>query len=190
MEKRKTGVIHGRFQILHNDHLKYLLAGKELCHHLYIGLTNPDPEWRMQESVDSHRGRALSNPLAYYERLKLVAASLARAGIRPDEFTVVPFPIHKPELIQYYVPLDAVFFLTIYDDWGREKLKRFQSLGLDTHILRDVPEEQKGISSSDIRERIIQGSPWKDMVPAPVYELLETMGIRERLLGILSGEDQ
>jgi len=26
-----VGVIHGRFQVLHNDHLKYLLAGKEKC---------------------------------------------------------------------------------------------------------------------------------------------------------------
>jgi D-arabinose 5-phosphate isomerase GutQ len=37
-----VGVIHGRFQILHNDHLKYLLAGKDLCRHLVIGITNPD----------------------------------------------------------------------------------------------------------------------------------------------------
>jgi hypothetical protein len=25
--KIETGVIHGRFQVFHNDHLKYLLAG-------------------------------------------------------------------------------------------------------------------------------------------------------------------
>lgn len=39
----RTGVIHGRFQLLHNDHLKYLLAGKARCEHLVVGITNPDP---------------------------------------------------------------------------------------------------------------------------------------------------
>ena len=39
----KIGVIHGRFQLLHNDHLKYLLAGKKRCEHLVVGITNPDP---------------------------------------------------------------------------------------------------------------------------------------------------
>ncbi len=39
----KLGAIVGRFQIFHNDHLKYLLARKSLCKDLIIGITNPDP---------------------------------------------------------------------------------------------------------------------------------------------------
>ena len=34
---RQTGVIHGRFQVLSNDHLCYLLAGKARCCHLIVG---------------------------------------------------------------------------------------------------------------------------------------------------------
>ena len=34
MQEKKVnyelGVIHGRFQVLHNDHIKYLMAGKRL----------------------------------------------------------------------------------------------------------------------------------------------------------------
>jgi len=41
--KAETGVIHGRFQVLHNDHLKYLMEGMALCDHLVVGITNPDP---------------------------------------------------------------------------------------------------------------------------------------------------
>ena len=49
----ETGVIHGRFQVLHNDHLKYLLSGKALCRHLVVGITNPEPLLaRMEEQVD------------------------------------------------------------------------------------------------------------------------------------------
>ena len=42
----EVGVIvseHGRFQVLHNDHFKYLMAGKAQCRHLVVGITNPDP---------------------------------------------------------------------------------------------------------------------------------------------------
>jgi|GEM_PF-3973487 len=37
--REDVAVIHGRFQALHNDHLKYLLAGKACCRHLTVGIT-------------------------------------------------------------------------------------------------------------------------------------------------------
>ena len=37
----ETGVIHGRFQILHLKHMEYILAAKMRCKKLYIGITNP-----------------------------------------------------------------------------------------------------------------------------------------------------
>lgn len=40
---RSLGGIHGRFQVLHNDHLKYILAGKAHFEHLVVGITNPHP---------------------------------------------------------------------------------------------------------------------------------------------------
>ena len=38
----ETGVIHGRFQVLHLKHMEYILAAKMRCRKLYIGITNPD----------------------------------------------------------------------------------------------------------------------------------------------------
>ena len=38
----ETGVIHGRFQVLHLKHMEYLLAAKMRCQTLYIGITHPD----------------------------------------------------------------------------------------------------------------------------------------------------
>ncbi len=46
------GVIHGRFQILHNDHMRYLLAGKERCEHLVVGITNPDPTLVREDAAE------------------------------------------------------------------------------------------------------------------------------------------
>jgi nicotinamide mononucleotide adenylyltransferase len=123
--KYETGVIHGRFQILHNDHLEYILSGKKLCLHLVIGITNPDPTTVKQEAADSKRSSPLANPLTYYERHVLVRLAMESAGVKPEKYSVVPLPISIPELYKYYVPVDAVFFLSIYDNWGRRKKKIF-----------------------------------------------------------------
>jgi nicotinamide-nucleotide adenylyltransferase len=77
--------------------------------------------------------------------------------------------------------MDAVFFLTIYDDWGKRKLHYFKSLGLSVHVLWEAPPEEKGINSNDIRHRILSGRPWKSMVPACVPPMIETWDIAGRL---------
>ena len=86
------GVIHGRFQILHNDHLTYLLAGKQRCHHLVIGITNPDPVHTSEESADPDRGRPDANPLTYYERLVMIRAALVEAGVERESAVVHRVP--------------------------------------------------------------------------------------------------
>jgi len=116
----ETGVIHGRFQILHNDHMKYLMAGKKMCKHLVVGITNPDPFLTRQEDADPNRNAPQANPLTYYERYVMVGSALDEAWVSPREFSIVPFPINIPKLYKYYVPMDAVFFLSIYDKWGKK----------------------------------------------------------------------
>ncbi|MDD2388135.1 MAG: nicotinate-nucleotide adenylyltransferase [Desulfobacterales bacterium] len=177
----ETGVIHGRFQVLHNDHVAYLMAGKRLCHHLVVGITNPDPVMTRMESVDPYRSSVLSNPLSYYERCVMVQSVLREIGISPEQFSVVPFPVNFPDRYQYYVPMDAVFFLSIYDDWGRRKLAYFNSLGLKTHILRQVAPEEKGLSAKGIRSRMMTGTPWEHLVPKSVSVLMKAWDIPGRL---------
>lgn len=183
----ETGVIHGRFQVLHNDHLKYLLAGKAHCNKLVVGITNPDPWVTKTENADPKRSDSLANPLTYYERHTMVEAALLEAGIQRHDFTIVPFPINLPDRYAYYVPMDAVFFLTIYDDWGRRKLQYFKTMGLTTYVLWEVPPNQKGISGSEIRSRIVDGQPWEHLVPACVAPMIENWRIAERLKKLNKG---
>ncbi len=177
----ETGVIHGRFQVLHNDHLVYLLSGMTLCRHLVVGITNPDPLLTRDEAADHKRSSLAANPLTYFERYVMVRAVLEEAGIEASRFSVVPFPINMPELYKYYVPLDALFFLTIYDQWGKRKLDYFQSLGLSTCVLRDVPENQKGLSGTEIRGRMAANEPWEDQVPPATMRLMKKWDIPGRL---------
>jgi len=175
------GVIHGRFQVLHNDHINYLMAGKELCNHLVVGITNPDPSLTRDSDANPHRSTSLANPLTYYERYLMLQAALLEQGLRFSEFSIVPLPINVPELIKYYVPLDAIFFLTIYDEWGQKKKKNFESLGLKIHLLWEVPIEKKGLSSSDIRKSMIKGEKWVHLVPSSTVKLMKEWDIAQRL---------
>lgn len=177
----ETGVIHGRFQIFHLDHLKYLLSGKALCRHLVVGITNPDLLLTQDDPADPQRSSPEANPLSYYERAVLIRTSLVEAGVSLSVFTIVPFPINRPELYGCYVPLDAVFFLSIYDGWGIRKKELFEQIGLKIHVLREVPIDQKGLSASSIRQAMVSDSPWERLVPPGVAALMKAWGIPERL---------
>lgn len=182
MSRREpVGVIHGRFQVLHNDHLRYLLAGKESCVHLVVGITNPDPLLTRADPADPARSAPQANPLTYYERYRLVRAAFEEAGVDQNAFSVVPFPVNLPELYRYYVPLDAVFYLTIYDDWGRRKLERFGALGLRTRVLWERGEEEKGLCGTGVRGLMAVGLPWEHLVPASGVVLLKQWKVPERL---------
>lgn len=180
-----VGVIHGRFQMLHNDHLRYLLAGKERCEHLVVGITNPDPSLTREEAADPRRGSSAANPLTYFERYTMMRAALGGAGVPHEAYSVVPLPINLPELYQYYVPLEAVFFLTIYDAWGRAKRERFEGLGLRVEVLWERPPEEKGISGSQVRQAMLGNGDWQSLVPPGVAELAQSWGIAERLRALV-----
>jgi nicotinamide mononucleotide adenylyltransferase len=177
----ECGVIHGRFQILHNDHLNYLLAGKSRCRHLVVGVTNPDPTLTRDEPADHNRSSLLANPLTYFERYTMVRRVLLGTGMVDADFSIVPFPINLPELYQYYLPLDATFYLTIYDEWGKRKLERFHEVGLKTEVLWTRDPENKGLCASDIRNRMILGEAWGYLVPQETERLMRIWRVPERL---------
>lgn len=174
------GFIHGRFQVLHNDHLTYLLAGKKLCERLIIGVTNPDPTTTREEETNPERSIQANNPLSFEERKAMIEAALMEIGMDRHVFSVVPFPINCPELLEERAPRDAVYYLTIYDDWGREKRKRFQTLGLNTHVMWERPESEKGISGTEVRAAIRQGGEWRPLVPPAVAALVDRWHLADR----------
>jgi len=177
----EVGVIHGRFQVLHNDHLAYLLHGKSLCRQLIVGITNPDPSHMRLDSADPNRSLPETNPLTYYERHLLIKTVLAEAGVPLTDFSIVPLPINFPELFHHYVPTQAIYFLSIYDDWGRRKKDLLEGLGLSVQVISDRPAAEKGQSASDIRRRIANDEPWTDLVPPAVSRLLGKFDIQTRL---------
>ncbi|MEW5725298.1 MAG: nicotinate-nucleotide adenylyltransferase [Thermodesulfobacteriota bacterium] len=179
----EIGVVHGRFQVLHHDHMKYVLAARERCRHLVIGITNPDPTLTKEDPTNPERSRPEHNPFTYFERYTMVKAALSEAGISHRDFSVVPLPINFPELYRYYVPPAAVFFLTVYDDWGRRKLAWLRELGFKTEVLWERPPAEKGLTGTEVRRRLAEGLSWRELVPPAVAEVIQDLGLVERLAG-------
>lgn len=177
----QTAVIHGRFQVVHYDHMKYLSAGRAHCRHLVIGITNPDPTTIRDDPADPGRSQPQSNLLTYYERHCLLHAACLEQAWGTETFSIVPFPVNQPALYQYYVPMDATFLLTIYDDWGEKKLELFKSLGLKTHVMWKKPLSEKGMTSTEVRRRIAAGEHWDHMVPSAAAKLMKKMGMVDKI---------
>ncbi len=180
-KKYKTGVIHGRFQVFHNDHLTYLMAGAARCKQLIVGITNPDQSLTRSDAADPNRSAPAANPLTFGERQDMIQGVLAEQHSNPDRISIVPFPVNFPELYGNYVPLDAVFFLTIYDQWGERKRELFESMNLKIDILWRRPLSEKGITSTEVRGRIARGQPWHHLVPTAVAGYLESIDLASRL---------
>ena len=129
MMRAPVGVIHGRFQMLHNGHMEYLLAGKARCDYLVIGISNPDSSLVKFSEANPHRSAAGANPLTFQERFQMIKGAMLEAGVGREEFDIVPFPISKPEMIRYYIPDGTTVFVTILDPWGYAKTARLKDFG-------------------------------------------------------------
>ena len=163
------GMVHGRFQPFHNGHLEYLNGAAVRCEEIFVGITNPDPARVLPEESDPLRHLPESNPWSYVERMLMVKAAAADAGIGPERLHVVPFPVNEPELWPAYVPDDAVQFIRLFSDWGGTKLERLRAAGYEVVVLDEGAEKE--LSGADVREALRDGG-WEALVPPGVAAVL------------------
>lgn len=182
----EIAVIHGRFQPLHIGHMEYLLAGKERCAMLIIGITNPDPSQIKVEPTNPARSAGLANPCTFYERYDMIDGAMVDAGLPRDAFRIVPFPHSFPERLKHYAPADAEFLLTIYDDWGESKMARFEEQGFRTHVL--WRREQTVTSGTEIRRCICAGAEWEHLVPAATARTIHRFAIDARIRDLAAAD--
>jgi cytidyltransferase-like protein len=181
MISASVGVIHGRFQPPHLGHMEYLLEGKNRCKFLYVGIANPDPSLTASDPTNPLRSLPMANPFTYYERLAMLRDALLAEGIPRDEFEIVPFPINYPNRLKYYVPLNSKFFVTIYDDWGWQKMKSLQSLGVEVDIMWERSMSTRITSGTEIRRLIAANQAWKHLVPDAVVQIIQKSNLDQRI---------
>jgi cytidyltransferase-like protein len=164
-------MIHGRFQPFHLGHLEYLKGAAERSEEVFVGITNPDRQRIKPEASDPLRHLPESNPYTYVERLLMVKAAAADAGIEAERVHVIPFPVNEPELWPAYVPEGAVQFIRLFSDWGGTKLDRLRAAGYEVVVLDEGAE--KWVSGADVREALRDGGDWETLVPPGVAALLK-----------------
>lgn len=178
-----AAAVHGRFQPLHNGHLEYILAAKEMCDFLYVGLTQLTIGRLQDVSVAApHRATRLNNPLTYFERLSLLREALTDAGVSSDSCLVVPFPIEDDggRYLSEFLPLTVPMLTTVYDDWNREKVALLRGLGYRVEILWE--RNSKDVVGSTVRESILIGDGrYAEMVPAATARAVEQLDLAARL---------
>ena len=177
----EKGVIHGRFQIFHMKHMEYVLAAKMHCSKLYIGISHPDNTFSATSALDIHGTTCRDNPMTYFERYEMIQGALLDFGVKREEYEILPFPINRPEYISQYVPKDAVHYIGVYDEWGEERVRMLQALGMQVEVLWRRTEKERGVVSTDVRSCIEKKEDWRRLVPKSVYEYITTHGIDQRI---------
>lgn len=173
--------VHGRFQPFHLQHLDYLEVAFRHAEFLYIGLTQPSlTDLSTGRSGPEHRAQRSSNPLTYFERETLITKCLVAAGYTVDRFTIVPFPIERPESLWQYLPTIIPILTTRVDDWNDEKISRLERLGYQVTVLFE--RDPKEVSGNDIRSLLTKGDlRWRSMVPEAAADLMIEWQLADRL---------
>lgn len=177
----KKGVVYGRFQIMHLKHLEYILAAKMRCEKLYIGITFPDDMYVSDEDGVNYRTKRSANPMTYVERLEMIGQTLVNFGIPRDSFEIIPFPIDRPHYLAQYMPEDAVCYMSICDEWTEKNERLFNRLGIKTNVMWRRSEAEKGVTGTMVRQRILAGERWEDLVPKTVSAYVKAHGIDNRI---------
>ena len=157
--------VSGRFQPVHDDHVRLFRAALADGDRLVVAVTNPDPGTRRPEPTSEHRHRPDANPFTYFERVELLAAALA-GGLgaeRAAQVRVVPFDLARPEHWAHYVPLTAVQYVGVYGPWEQEKAERLSAGGY--RVVQVPGDAATRRTSTAIRAAVRAGHDWEHLVP-------------------------
>jgi nicotinamide-nucleotide adenylyltransferase len=150
-----TAVV-GRFQPVHIQHLELFELASSPSEQLIIGITNPDVHRLSERAESDHRHRQGSNPFTYYERSRMISASLRDIGVAAATVTIVPFDLEDPDSMSQYIPLDAVQFVRVFSAWEEAKASLLSEAGYAVRVVQgDVVSK---LSASDIRGRLHTGT--------------------------------
>jgi len=160
--------------------MEYVLGAQSLCDFLWIGITMFDATPANAKPLGRRRERPTNNPLSFFERISMIRLSLLDRGITGDKFGFIPFPIETPQLLTSFLPIEIPCFTTVYDQWNQEKIQILEDCGYEVVVLWE--RDEKTVSGEMIRRSISERSDsWREMVPRPVEEALDRIGLDQRL---------
>lgn len=166
-----TGMVHGRFQPFHHEHLEYILHGITHSKKCLIGITQPKIDTITECAIAPHRGKKEGNPFSFEERKDMIRLSLKAIGVPPDRYEIIEFDVDKadvvlPHLRSQYVQ-GLTHFVKIFSEWEIHKKSLFLQHQFQVEIVRDDANQysQKNVSGTLVRELIASKRNWEDFVP-------------------------
>ena len=165
----KYGMVHGRFQPFHLEHLRYFRLAWEQSENVLVGITNPDPSTIREDKLNQHRHLQDENPFTFTERLMMIQETLREEGYPMERIFLVPLPLHHPNRWNHYIPPGTVMFVVVYSPWESQKAEWFREAGLKVVVEKSL---EKGISGKQVRSLLASEGDWEHMVPPAVARYL------------------
>ncbi len=167
------GMVHGRFQPVHNEHLLYILRGLSRCSRLVIGITNPDASEYKASSLSPHRHNEEANPYTYFQRMEMIRECLVDEHIDLARISLIPFHLFAPDKWHYYLPPPeaVVQYVRAFSSWEDEKIALFQKYGYRVEVLDR--RMTKTVEGTQVRTIMREGGNWRQLVPPGTARVID-----------------
>jgi nicotinamide-nucleotide adenylyltransferase len=163
----QRGIIIGRFQPPHRGHIEVSTQILREVDELIVGIGS---------AQESH---TFENPFTAGERVLMLTRALAEAGIDLSRVHLIPIPdVNNHAIWVSHVCSLSPPFEVVYS--GNPLVKRlFKEAGFKT---KTPPMfKRKEYWGTEIRDRMLKGKRWEELVPKAVLEVMREIKAVERL---------
>ena len=176
----ELGMVHGRFQPFHHEHLEYILYGITHSKKCLIGITQPNNQKISDCNLAPHRGKPEGNPFSFEMRRDMISLSLDELGVPRDRYEIIPFDIdnHSASInnITSNFGTSVIQFLKLFSEWELHKKSLFEQSKFEVQTIRDRSNQfsPKNVTGTLVRELINSNRNWEDFVPIGTKAVIQS----------------
>jgi len=155
----------GRFQPFHNGHVHVIQHICDNYDELIIGIGS------------SQYGHTLENPFTADERKCMIEQALVGSGVKNHRIVFIPDIHNPPKWVAHVLSIISDFDVVLSNNTLTKRL--FSEKG---YVVKETPVYKRTThSGKEIRRRIINNEPWKNLVPDAVCNIMGEIDGVQRL---------